>query len=196
MKNIGRWMLIVAVAPSVAEAHLTSSGLGPFYDGLLHLLTSPEDLAAAIGLALLCGLRGANHGRRAFLIVPLAWLLGSFVGLVAMTPQNSDIVSASWLLVLGALIALDAKLPLAATTALGALLGLMHGYSNGSGMNLTLAVVLALLGLATAVATMTVLPAAIGVRFGGGWTRIAIRVAGSWIAASGLLLLGWSIRSA
>ena len=72
MKNIGRWMLIVAVAPSVAEAHLTSSGLGPFYDGLLHLLTSPEDLAAAIGLALLCGLRGANHGRRAFLDRPLS----------------------------------------------------------------------------------------------------------------------------
>ena len=144
----------------------------------------------------MCGLRGADHGKRAFFVVPLAWLLGSFVGLVALTPQSNDIVSASWLLVLGALIALDAKLPLAATTALGALLGLMHGYSNGSGMNLTLAVVLALLGLATAVATMTALPAAAGVRFGGGWTRIAIRVAGSWIAASGLLLLGWSIRSA
>jgi len=195
VKNAGRWMMIVAVAPSVAEAHLTSSGLGPFYDGLLHLMTSPEDLAAAIALALLCGLRGADHGRRAFFVVPLAWLLGSFVGLVALTPQGNDIVSASWLLLLGALIAFDAKLPLAATTALGALLGLMHGYSNGSGMNLTLAVVLALIGLATAVATMTVLPAAAGVRFGGGSTRIALRVAGSWIAASGLLLLGWSIRS-
>jgi len=43
--------------------------------------------------------------------------------------------------------------------------------------------------------TMTALPAAAGVRFGGGSTRIALRVAGSWIAASGLLLLGWSIRS-
>ncbi|MCM2256071.1 MAG: hypothetical protein NDJ94_10405 [Vicinamibacteria bacterium] len=27
------------------------------------------------------------------------------------------------------------------------------------------------------------------------WTRIAIRVAGSWIAASGLPLLGWALRS-
>jgi hypothetical protein len=27
-----------------------------------------------------------------------------------------------------------------------------------------------------------------------GWQRIAWRAAGSWIAASGLLLLGWSLR--
>ena len=61
MKNAGRWMMIVAVAPSVAEAHLTSSGLGPFYDGLLHLMTSPEDLAAAIALA--CGRQAGGLSR-------------------------------------------------------------------------------------------------------------------------------------
>ena len=27
------------------------------------------------------------------------------------------------------------------------------------------------------------------------WTRIAVRVAGSWIAASGLFMLGWSLRA-
>ena len=27
------------------------------------------------------------------------------------------------------------------------------------------------------------------------WARIAVRVAGSWIAASGLLMLGWAVRS-
>jgi len=26
------------------------------------------------------------------------------------------------------------------------------------------------------------------------WTRIAVRVAGSWIFASGLLMLGWMIK--
>jgi len=28
-----------------------------------------------------------------------------------------------------------------------------------------------------------------------GWQRIVIRVAGSWVAAIGLLLLGWSLRA-
>ena len=27
------------------------------------------------------------------------------------------------------------------------------------------------------------------------WARIAVRVAGSWIAASGLLVLGWAVRA-
>ena len=26
------------------------------------------------------------------------------------------------------------------------------------------------------------------------WTRIAVRVAGSWMAATGLLMLGWFLR--
>jgi hypothetical protein len=27
------------------------------------------------------------------------------------------------------------------------------------------------------------------------WTRVAVRVAGSWVVATGLLLLGWSLRA-
>jgi len=28
------------------------------------------------------------------------------------------------------------------------------------------------------------------------WARMAVRVAGSWVAAIGLLMLGWSLRGA
>jgi len=184
----------LAVVPTMANAHLASSGLGPVYDGVLHLATSPEDLAAVIAFALFVGLRGAEHGRRALLVLPCAWLLGSFAGLVALMPESNAWLSATWLLGLGLLVALDANLPLVATTAIAALLGLMHGFANGSGMNLTVSVSLALLGLATAVFVATALPAAAAVGVGIAWPRIAIRVVGSWIAASGLLLLGWAIR--
>ena len=186
----------VAPLPTVASAHLTSSGLGPVYDGVLHFTTSPEDLAAVVAFALFAGLRGAEHGRRALLVLPCAWLLGSFVGLLALLPQSNAWLPATWLLALGLLVALDTKLPLAATTAIAGLLGVMHGFANGSGMNLNIAVSLALLGLATAVFVATALPAAAAVRVGVAWPRIAIRVIGSWIAASGLLLLGWAIRGA
>jgi len=184
----------LASLPAIAHAHLTSSGLGPVYDGILHFLTSPEDLAAVVALALFAGLRGPDQGRWALIALPCAWLLGSFVGLVAIAPQSNAWLSASWLLALGLLVALDAKLPLVATTAVAAVLGLMHGYANGSGMNPSVPVVLALLGLATSVFVATALSAAAVVRFGDAWRRIAVRVVGSWIAASGLLLLGWAIR--
>ena len=40
------------------------------------------------------------------------------------------------------------------------------------------------------------LAAALVVALRAPWARIAVRVAGSWIAAIGLLLLGWSFRAA
>jgi hypothetical protein len=50
------------------------------------------------------------------------------------------------------------------------------------------------LGIVGAVFVVTALAAAAAVAWQSGWLRIAWRVAGSWIAASGLLLLGWSLR--
>jgi hypothetical protein len=54
------------------------------------------------------------------------------------------------------------------------------------------------LGLAGIVATLFVvvaLASALVVALRAPWTRIAVRVAGSWVAAIGLLLLGWSFRA-
>ena len=67
----------------IAEAHLNSTGLGPAYDGLIHFLTSPEDLVSVLALALLAGLRGVEHGRRAVFVLPAASLLGMLSGLAA-----------------------------------------------------------------------------------------------------------------
>jgi len=55
-----------------AEAHLNSTGRGPFYDGLMHFLMSPEDIVPVLALALLAGLRGASYGRRALFVLPTA----------------------------------------------------------------------------------------------------------------------------
>jgi hydrogenase/urease accessory protein HupE len=96
--------------------------------------------------------------------------------------------------VLGGLVLADAKISLGAMTALAALLGLVHGYLNGTGMGPTRLAAVAVLGLTAAVFVLTVIASAAVVRLRAGWARIAVRVAGSWIAAAGLLLLGWSFR--
>src|SRR5580704_11997888 len=92
-----------------AEAHLNSTGMGPIYDGLMHFLLSPEDLAPVLALALLAGLRGASHGRRALFVLPAAWLLGGLIGLVATSAGGHPVVTAFWFLLLGGLLAGDAK---------------------------------------------------------------------------------------
>jgi len=183
------------MSPLAAHAHLNSTGMGPIYDGLMHFLMSPEDLVPVLALALLCGLRGTTYGRRALFVLPGAWLLGGLAGLAASTSNGSAIVSAAWFLAMGGLLALDAKLSLRVITAIAALLGLYHGYLNGAGLGLNFSSAAALLGLIFAVFVLIALATAFVVQLQAGWARIAVRVAGSWIFASGLLLLGWAVRS-
>jgi urease accessory protein len=187
-------LLVVSGIPARAEAHLNSTGMGPIYDGLMHFLMSPEDLVPALALALLAGLRGAAYGRRASFTLPVAWLVGSLFGLTAAATTGSAVLTSLWFLLLGGLVIADAKLPLSAMTALAALCGLVHGYLNGTGMGQSWFAVVTLLGLTSGVFVLIVLAAAFVVQLRAHWVRIAVRVAGSWIAASGLLMLGWSFR--
>jgi hypothetical protein len=99
------------------EAHLNTTGMGPIYDGMMHFLMSPEDFVPVLALALLAGLRGAAYGRRALFVLPVAWLLGGFDGLSAVAANPHPFIAAGWFLLLGALLAADAKLSLRVTTA-------------------------------------------------------------------------------
>jgi urease accessory protein len=188
-------VLITTLFPMPTQAHLNSTGMGPVYDGLAHFLLSPEDLLPVIGLTLLVGLRGTAHGRRALFVLPAAWLLGGLVGLAANMSVTPILTTFSFLL-LGILVAADAKLSLRAMTSLAALLGLVHGYLNGAAMGQPGVGAVALLGLVFAVFVLVALMASFVVSLRWPWTRIAVRVAGSWIVACGLLMLGWTFRRA
>jgi hydrogenase/urease accessory protein HupE len=156
-----------------------------FAFGLLH----------GFGFALRTYQRGTAQGRRTLFVLPAAWLFGSLLGLAASASNGNAIVSAVWFLLLGGLLAADAKLSLRVTTALAALLGLYHGYLNGAGLGLTFSSAAVLLGLIFSVFVMIALAAAFVLQLQASWARIAVRVAGSWIFASGLLLMGWAVRS-
>ncbi len=194
-----RWLLIAGVALSVflfpqpLEAHLTSTGMGPVYDGLLHLLLSPEDILAVFALALFAGQRGAAHGRSVLFVLPGAWLVGGILGLIVGRMPGVPLAFVSFLL-LGGLLAANVALSTRATAALAALVGLFHGYLNGAGMGRPADGTLALLGLALAVFVVVALASSLVVSLRRMWLRIAVRVLGSWIAASGLLMLGWALR--
>jgi urease accessory protein len=183
----------VVLASSQAEAHLVSTGLGPVYDGISHFALSPEDLIPVLALALLAGLRGKEHGRRALIVLPAAWLLGGLVGLAGTTTVVAPVTWVPFVLI-GGLVAADIRLPVLATTLLAALLGLFQGYLNGAAMEQAGPGALGLVGTASNIFVVVALVAAFVVTLRADWTRIAARVAGSWVAAIGLLLFGWSFR--
>lgn len=191
----GTTTVVIAICCAPAEAHLNATGMGPVYDGMAHLLTSPEDFVPVLGLALLAGMRGASYGRRTLFVLPTAWLLGGFIGLPESATNGSAVLAAAWFLLLGGLVAADVKVPLVITTLLAVVLGLEKGYLNGAGMGQPETAVVALAGLVSAVFVIITVASAFVVRLRSEWARIAVRVAGSWMVASGLLMLGWAFRT-
>lgn len=193
-----RRVLFLAAAVSLllpvrAEAHLPTIGLGPVYDGIFHFLLSPEDLIPVIALSLLSGQRGARFGRRLLWIVPLAWFIGGVLGMFVGAARGSALTCISFLL-LGGLVAANAKISLRLITALAAFLGFFHGYLNGTGISRFNDGTYALVGLALAVFVVFTLFTSFVISLRRQWALIVVRVAGSWIAASGLLMLGWALR--
>ena len=187
---------VLGTVPVTAHAHLTRTGLGPLYDGVAHLLLSFEDLLPVIALALLAGLNGPSAGRRVLFVLPLAWLVGGLAGFLGKAGMLPDDVTALSLLALGGLTAASARLSPAWATALAVVLGLMHGAMNGAAIAAAERHASGLVGIAGSVFVVVALGAAFAVSQRSAWTHVAVRVAGGWIAAVGLLMLGWAFRGA
>jgi len=173
-----------------------NTGLGPFYDGVSHFTLTPEDLLPALALALLAGQRGSRTGRLALFALSLAWLAGGLAGLTFPANRSATALTTVSFLALGGLVAADARLRPEWVTGLALVLGILHGYLNGAAMSQAKLGALGLVGIVTALFVAVTLVAALVVALRAPWARIAVRVAGSWIAAIGLLLLGWSFRAA
>ena len=187
---------LLSVGPGVAQAHLVTSGLGPFYDGALHLLLSPGDLLGVLALALLAGLRGPAAGRLAVTGLPIAWLLAGIVGLAVPTVLEPSWPGALSYLLVGVLLAANLALPPWVVGALAAAYGALHGLLNGSALAAIDAGWPELLGIVTTVLMLTLLISAAVVPLRAEWGQIVLRVIGSWVAAIGLLVLGWTLNGA
>jgi urease accessory protein len=186
--------ITLIVVPS-AQAHLMNTGFGPFYDGLTHLFVTPEDLLPVIALALLAGLRGPRFGRTVLFVLPVAWLVGSAAGLLLAPAVTLPVAETIVTIALGALLAADCPLSLAFVASLAILLGLLHGILNGSELPKTNASgQISAAGVAAALFVAVSLLAGQAASVRVPWARVAVRVAGSWIVAIGLLMLGWAIR--
>lgn len=187
--------LACCLVATPAHAHLVQTGFGTFYDGIVHLVLTPADLFLVLALGLLAGISGAAASRAVLLGLPGAWLVGEGIG--AWSPATNELAWATTITFgfAGALVALNARLPRPTLAAFACSAGALHGYVNGATMTSDGADALSLLGAALAVFTLVTLTAALVVSREVYWQRIAVRVAGSWIAAVGILTLGWLARA-
>lgn len=188
-------LLISALLATSAHAHLVNTGLGPFYDGVSHVLLSPEDLIPVIAMALLAGLNGPVAGRHTLFALTGAWLVAGVVGSLVANPLLPAAVTTGSFLLLGTLTAADRRLSPAAVATLAVAIGVLHGWLNGAGTGEAKpATVGVLFGVTSAIFVLVAIVAASAVATQPAWARVGFRVAGSWIAAIGLLMIGWELR--
>lgn len=180
-------------APSLAHAHLVETRLGDFYAGAFHPLTDFEQVLPWIALAVFAAFQGAHRARWIILVFPLALLAGGLAALALPSPPFASLLGLSLVAVTGLAVAAAASVPLFVLVGITAVMGLLHGYQNGAAMVATTDRVLFLAGVTAvgyAAITLGTGGAIAFLRGVGGWRPIALRAAGSWVAAVGIMVLG------
>jgi urease accessory protein len=174
-----------------AHAHSAARGIGDFYAGALHPLTSLEHVLPFLAFGILAGQQG-QKAERVLAAFCLALLAGAALSLWIPGNPWVSVANLASSVAFGALVALARPLPGMLFYAIAIGFGLTHGFANGEGMAEGGKPYLFFPGVALAGLVVT----AYGfittdwlLRRKIGWVRIALRVAGSWIAAIGILVL-------
>jgi len=189
--------LCLLALPTHAYAHTAAKGAGDFYAGLLHPVTALEHVLPFVTLGLLAGQQGTK-AQSAVLVFALTLMAGAALALWVPALPYVALVNILSAVLLGILVAAAWRLPLTLFYGITALFGLSHGFANGTAMSEGLKPYLFIPGIGLA----GLLTTAYGMimtdfllRQKANWMHIAVRVAGSWIAAIGLLVLATSART-
>lgn len=185
----------IAGFPSAARAHLVQTGFGPFYDGIAHVFLTPVDVIVIVGIGLWAGLAGRSSARRILVLAPLCWLAGGVVGAHFGMPAAAEWLTTASVIVIGLLVAAEVRGPRWLAAAVAGLLAAWHGFATGATAVPGGADLRVVSGSALVVFMLVSVVPAVVVSLRAGWPRIAVRVAGSWMAAIGLLMIGWIFRS-
>jgi urease accessory protein len=181
--------IAVWLPPAPALAH-GSLAVGDFYSGMLHPLLHFETLLPALALALWSGQLGSPLAWR----LPLAFLGAALVGAAAGTLEVDLYPGPALLrlsmLVLGLLVAARGRLPASLAMAVAFLFGLYEGQSNTYDPEVKIErPLLFIAGAGSTIGLILFHVATRVVRYRAFWVQIGVRVVGSWIAATGLLVL-------
>ena len=184
--------LALVAVPTIALAHPGHEGAPGFIHGLLHPLGGLDHILAMVAV----GLFAARLGGRALWLVPASFVATMAVAGVAGTtgfalPYVEAGIALS-ILVLGAAIALDMTMPVAAAMGLVAFFAIFHGHAHGAEMPQTMSGLAYGAGFVAATAGLHALGIGLGLfigRTGEVSARRILQIGGSAAALAGAALL-------
>ena len=186
---------LLLALPATASAHTAIGGVGDFFGGVLHPLTTPTHLLMLVGLGLLAGQHSPLN-----LKIPLS--VFTPVSAVALLFTTTGVVKNIYppiligiALVAGVLVALEKPLPTVATGTIFAFaalaLGLDSAVETGTPISIAKTLLGTWLGLILAVADIAYYLSFFTKQK---WQQVGIRVAGSWITAASFMILAFALR--
>lgn len=186
--------LALCLLPTAADAHTALKGMGRFWSGAAHLLTSLDQLAFLLGLAIWASFQDdrldATIIRAAFLGV----LAGAWVGSRFTFEAGSNLlaVDAGLMMVVGLAGALALRVRVVLILGVTSIGGLLSGAANADPAP-GIAAALFSLGGSTAAAAVLSYGLLASRRLESHWGSVARRAGASWIAATGLIVLTFSL---
>jgi urease accessory protein len=181
------WVAVAFVATAAPASAHPVFGVTGFAGGLLHALLVPTHLMAVVALALLIGQQ--RRGRGAIIAYAGAIIAGLGAIALAYVPTRAEEGVLAAAASAGLLVALARPLPRSVGVLLAGAVGLAVALDSPPEAISLRDANLALLG--TAIGALLVLLALLQLttRLTRGWQRIGARIAGSWIAATAILVL-------
>lgn len=186
----------MVAAPGAVMAHSPIKGIDDLYNGVLHPAFVPAHLLSLLALGLLLGQRGPKDSQAAI----IAFLAAAAAGLVAAGFSPGIDVEAALLtsaVLLGLLTALDAPIAVHWSAVIAAFTGLLIGLDSAPQELTGKAELAFLFGSGIGIYLLFLYPMGLAEYFGHRpWQRVGVRVLGSWVAASGILVLSLSLAAA
>ena len=195
--NWFRWLpvAVLLALPASASAHTVVSGVGDYFSGVLHPLTTPAHVLLLLGLGLYLGQQSPLNLKTPLQVfIPVSALaLGlTTTGLVKTVPPP---VIISLALLAGLLVALATPPAAWVSRSLFALAALALGLDSGVETGTGWVIVKTLLGTWTGLIIVVADVAYYSSKFTKWqWQRVGLRVAGSWITAASLMILAFALR--
>jgi urease accessory protein len=186
-------LALAAIAvPTVASAHPGHEGAPGFIHGFLHPLGGLDHILAMVAV----GLFAARLGGRALWLVPASFVAAmaaaGFAGMAGFALPHVEAGIALSILVLGAAIALEMTMPVAAAMGLVAFFAVFHGYAHGAEMPETVSGLAYGGGFVVATAALHTLGIGLGLLIGRSSevvSRRILQVGGGAAAVAGAALL-------
>ena len=182
-------LLLLAMMPSEAFAHIVKGEAIGFVSGFEHPISGLDHIIAMVAV----GLWGAQLGAPAIWLLPVTFPMvmafGGFLGLIGVPLPGSEIAIALSGVCLGAAVLSEFRPPLWVAAALVGTFGLFHGYAHGAELPPGQNALLYSIGFILATGLLHATGITIGLIHRWPWGQWALRGTGAVVMCGGMFFL-------